>query len=74
MGFRYQVDRPCYICQEHTAFYCDACQKYICDEHQEFGHIENAPKKHLIYCKDCLHKGKKPVDSFRDPVHSKYRD
>ncbi len=74
MGFRYAVDRDCYICQAHTAYYCDACQRYICDQHQVFGHVDGAPKKHIILCKECHDSGKKFVDPHRDPVNSKIRD
>lgn len=78
MGYRYQQDGLCYVCEVQTEYYCDHCMKYVCGEHRKDVEIAASPQlnlsKHFIFCDECHKKGKtKAIDPYRhirNPEHT----
>ncbi len=59
MGFRFSEDGECIVCKIHTYKYCDACKRYICDDHRIEKKVKGSSSKR-IFCKECYEKGKEP--------------
>ena len=70
MSFTFQKDGRCHVCGQQTNDQCDACERFICDDHRYYKGNYRRGKK--IFCKDCFEKGaehikhKKDINKFRD--------
>ena len=71
MGFRQYDDGECKVCGHYTNKFCDACNRYICDEHAIKKPIENSSKSHF-YCKECYEKGKPPTHDVMNGLHEDF--
>jgi hypothetical protein len=71
MGFIFSEDGECIVCGQHTNKFCDACRRYICDEHQVQKPVEDSTKV-LIFCRECYEKGKSPRNADMKGLHPHY--
>jgi hypothetical protein len=71
MGFAFSQDGECRVCKKPTNKFCDACRRYICDEHQVKVEIAGTVSEH-IFCKECYEKGKRPINATSKGMHPHY--
>ena len=74
MGYIFQKDGECYVCGKHSDFFCDACEKYICDDHKKKKKLMKYDKKKLTVCPDCYSKKKPAKMAYRRYVNKDFID
>jgi sulfur carrier protein ThiS len=71
MGYIYTMDGECIECKRHTTKFCDACHRYVCDDHRFLVEVEGSAVER-IFCKKCYSKGKQPRNASQKGLHPQY--
>jgi hypothetical protein len=61
MGFIFSQDGECVVCKRVSTRFCDACRRYVCDEHHIEVIVAGSVEKCYL-CQECCNKGKKPIN------------
>ena len=73
MGYIFKKDGECVICGQHTEYFCDSCEKYICEDHIKKRKLKYG-KKELTFCPDCYKEGKAANMPYRRVANPSYID
>ncbi len=72
MGFTFSEDGECVVCKRISNKFCDACRRFVCDEHSIEVPVPGSIVTKHLFCKACYETGKKPINAPHSGKHAHY--